>query len=223
MRPGRKCPVATHHSCRLWAIRAWYWNCSMGWSMLATSGSPAARVVRLEGPCGGRAADRTPRARTGRFLGSHVYTELVGTRKGIVYNGQLYVGVRVGFGAGSETSKEGQIWTWTGTLDNPFQFETAGCRPGSDQPLLRAHRSQHLASQLRDDEPGRRCLDEPGDTHRWARRGGHEQLEAALRVRAVPAGPVHVAPHRRWRDRRVERRPVLRQLQRQRHLRALRR
>ena len=83
--------------------------------------------MRLEGPCGGRAADRTPRARTGRFLGSHVYTELVGTRKGIVYNGQLYVGVRVGFGAGSETSKKGQIWTWTG----PWITRSSSRPPGA--------------------------------------------------------------------------------------------
>ena len=84
--------------------------------------------MRLEGPCGGRAADRTPRARTGRFLGSHVYTELVGTRKGIVYNGQLYVGV----GSASGPDPRRQKRARSGRGRGPWITRSSSRPPGAD-------------------------------------------------------------------------------------------
>jgi len=69
---------------------------------------------------------------TGRFLGHHLYPDLIASRKGVELDGHLYLNARVGAGGAGTAATRGEMWKWTGTLDNPFQFETVGSLPGAD-------------------------------------------------------------------------------------------
>ena len=58
------------------------------------------------------------RADTGAFIGSTVLPDYINIRKMLAYNGVLYVAV------GSSTG--GTVLRWTGSVENPFQFEVVG-------------------------------------------------------------------------------------------------
>ncbi|SEL79404.1 hypothetical protein [Streptacidiphilus jiangxiensis] len=61
---------------------------------------------------------------TGKFLGSHAFSNIVSARNGVVASdGNLYVAARQAGGLGGEVLK------WTGNKTNPFQFDTVGTLP----------------------------------------------------------------------------------------------
>lgn len=84
---------------------------------------------------------------TMKYLGSRTYLGYTNIRQWKVINGQLYVGLgKPGVaGAGLGKPSEGEIWRWTGSVSNPFQFEIVG-NLGADPAYLAEHKNRIFVS-----------------------------------------------------------------------------
>jgi hypothetical protein len=82
-------------------------------------------------------------AATKNYLGSRAYTNYTNIRQWIVAKKELYVGVATGgaggFGGG------GEILRWTGSVSDPFRFETVGVLTG-DPAYLAEHKNRLFSS-----------------------------------------------------------------------------
>jgi hypothetical protein len=82
-------------------------------------------------------------AATKKYLGSQVYTNYTNIRQWIVVNKELYVGV--GMGEAGQPGGGGEVLRWTGSISDPFKFETVGILTG-DPAYLAEHQGRLFSS-----------------------------------------------------------------------------
>jgi len=109
--------------------------------LMTTSGLRSAgahkNVVILGGIASGGVSMFAFNARTGDYLGSILYTQYNNIRQWRVINNELYTGVGKRSG--------GEVLRWTGSVSDPFQFETVGELTG-DPAYLVKHDNRIFAS-----------------------------------------------------------------------------